>query len=139
VKKVVALAHSGWRGTVKKIGAVMIKRMSDDYGSSPSDIVCAIGPSICRSCYEVSHDVAEEFRGAYSGDVYEKIIDVKDNGKFQLDLHLACYYNFLSAGVSKEHIAMPDICTCCNPELLFSHRASKGKRGNLAAVAMLKA
>jgi hypothetical protein len=137
VKRVVALAHSGWRGTVKKIGAVMVKRMEDDYGSSPSDIVCAIGPSICRSCYEVSSDVADEFKAAYSGDIYNQLVDVKENGKFQLDLHLACYYNFLSAGIREEHIAMPDICTCCNSDILFSHRASKGKRGNLAAVAML--
>jgi hypothetical protein len=138
VKKVVALAHSGWRGTVKKIGAVMVQRMVDDYGSKPADIVCAIGPSICRSCYEVSIDVAEEFKSAYSDEAYTKIIDVKGNGKFQLDLHLACFYNFISAGISKEHIAMPDICTCCNSDMLFSHRASGGKRGNLAAVAMLR-
>jgi YfiH family protein len=138
VKRGVALAHSGWRGTVKKIGAVMVKRMADDYGSNPSDIVCAIGPSICRSCYEVSSDVAEEFKTAYSEDVYNKIIDVKENGKFQLDLHLACYYNFLSAGITENHIAMPDICTCCNSSVLFSHRASGGKRGNLAAVAMIR-
>lgn len=138
VKKVVALAHSGWRGTVKKIGAVMVKRMADDYGSNPSDIICAIGPSICRSCYEVSLDVAEEFKAAYSEDIYNRIIDVKENGKFQLDLQLACFYNFLSAGVKEEHIAMPDICTCCNSDVLFSHRASGGKRGNLAAVAMIR-
>jgi hypothetical protein len=116
----------------------MVKRMADDYGSNPSDIVCAIGPSICRSCYEVSSDVAEEFKAAYSEDIYNKIIDVKENGKFQLDLHLACYYNFLSAGITENHIAMPDICTCCNSSVLFSHRASGGKRGNLAAVAMIR-
>ena len=65
------------------------------------------------------------------------LLEDKGNGKYQLDLHQACYYNFTDAGVLPEHIALPDICTCCNPELLFSHRASGGRRGNLGGVIML--
>lgn len=138
VKKVVALAHSGWRGTVKHIGTVMIDFMAKNYGCKPKDIVCAIGPSICKDCYEVSEDVAQEFSRAFDEEQYFKMISPGENGKYQLDLHMACYYNFINAGIKKENIALPDLCTCCNSKLLFSHRASMGKRGNLAAVIMIK-
>ena len=60
------------------------------------------------------------------------------NGKYLLDLHRANYYNLTGAGILPEHINVTDICTCCNPDFLFSHRASHGKRGNLGAVIMLK-
>jgi len=66
------------------------------------------------------------------------MITYKGNDKYLLDLHMACKYNFINAGVLESNIAMPDLCTCCNPDVLFSHRASKGMRGNLAAVIMLK-
>lgn len=138
VKSVVALAHSGWKGTVSKIGTIMIETMAKEYGSNPVDIICAIGPSICKSCYEVSLDVSDAFKGVYTSEQYEAMIVDKGNDKFLLDLHLACKYNLLDAGVKNEHIAMPDLCTCCNSNILFSHRASNGMRGNLAAVIMLK-
>jgi copper oxidase (laccase) domain-containing protein len=42
------------------------------------------------------------------------------------------------AGVAKENIAITNVCTNCNPEVLFSHRASKGQRGALAAFLALR-
>ncbi len=138
IKKVVALAHSGWKGTVNKIGSIMVSKMKELYDSQPEDIICAIGPSICKSCYEVSADVADKFKEAFSHDEYEDIIEDKGSEKYLLDLHKACRYNLINAGIKENHIAMPDYCTCCNSSMLFSHRATNGMRGNLAAVIMLK-
>jgi len=137
IKKVVAMNHSGWKGTVKNISSHMIEMMNREYGSSASDIICAIGPSICQACYEVSLDVAEAFGAAYHEEEYASMMIDKGNGKYQLDLHKANYYNLLNSGVPAEHIAVTDICTCCNPALLFSHRASHGMRGNLGGFIML--
>jgi len=53
--------------------------------------------------------------------------------KPHVDLWRANELAMLSAGIPKENITLPEICTCCNPKILFSHRASKGRRGNLAA------
>lgn len=137
VKKVVGMAHSGWRGTVKKIGSKMIDFMEYNYGSERDNIICAIGPSICQECYEVSKDVADEFKKAFSDREYKDMIYKKANEKYRLDLHKACFYNLINSGVQEKNIALPDICTCCNSNILFSHRASDGKRGNLAGVIML--
>lgn len=133
----IGLSHSGWRGTVNRMGKVTIEAMGREFGSKPEDLVCAIGPSICRDCYEVSEDVAEEFIKEFKGQEKEILMD-KGRGKYQLDLWRANEIVLREAGVPKEQIAVTNICTCCNPGLLFSHRASKGKRGNLAAVLALK-
>ena len=138
VKKAIGLSHSGWRGTVEKMGKVTVEKMTEEYGCDPKDIIAAIGPSICVDCYEVSMDVADAFKEAFAhADNLEKIVIPKSEEKAMLDLWQANLAVFLEAGILRKHITLPDICTACNKELLFSHRASNGKRGNLGAFLML--
>lgn len=86
VKKAIGLSHSGWRGTVGKIGKVTIELMQKTYGSDPEDIIAAIGPSICRDCYEVSGDVIQQFRESFDEAYWPELFYKKENGKYQLDL-----------------------------------------------------
>ncbi len=137
IHSAIGLSHSGWRGTVNKMGKVTIEAMEKEFGSKAEDLYCAIGPSICQDCYEVSRDVAEEFMKVFPSHVNEILIQ-KSEEKFQLDLWKANEIVLTEAGVLPERIAITNICTCCNPNELFSHRASKGKRGNLAAMLELK-
>lgn len=130
--KAIGLSHSGWRGTVGKIGKVILDLMKETYGTNPKDVIACIGPSICRDCYEVSEDVATEFETAFKGREKDILIN-KGNGKYQLDLWECNYIIFKECGVYEENIHMPDICTCHNMEMMFSHRATQGRRGNLAA------
>lgn len=139
VHRAIGMSHSGWRGTVARMGRVTLEAMQREYGTKPEDVICAIGPSICQDCYEVSWDVAEEFAKEFSGHEQEILMESPKNEaiqeqadkKYQLNLWRANEIVLLEAGVKKEHIAVTDICTCCNPDVLFSHRASHGKRGNL--------
>ena len=131
VKGAIGLAHSGWRGTVNRMGARMIEEMKRQFGSDPGDLLVAVGPSICVDCYEVGEDVAEEFQKAFPDT--EVLQKGKLEGKYQLDLWKANEQLLLEAGIREEHLEITDLCTCCNPELLFSHRASHGQRGNLCA------
>ena len=133
VNHAIGLSHSGWRGTVQKIGAVTIEKMSEEYGSNPKDLKVAIGPSICQDCYEVSEDVIEEFEKVFDKKYRNSLFYRKENGKYQLNLWMANKIIFLEAGIPEENISMPNLCTCCNPEFLFAHRASHGKRSNLGA------
>ena len=139
VHHAIGLSHSGWRGTVKRMGAVTLKKMEEEYGTKPQDVYVAIGPSICQDCYEVSKDVADEFREAFLAQRDEdKLLYQKSEEKFLLNLWYANYCVFREAGVPEKNIEVTDVCTCCNPDLLFSHRASKVVRGNLGAFLMLK-
>ena len=136
VHKAIGLSHSGWRGTVGRMGQATVEAMERSFGSQPKDLLCAMGPSICQDCYEVSRDVAEAFIFAFP--THEKeILQAGALGKYQLDLWKANEIVLTEAGVLKEHIDLAGLCTCCNSSILFSHRASKGKRGNLGAFLML--
>lgn len=138
VHRAIGCAHSGWRGTAANMGKAALEVMKREYGTEAKDVITAIGPSICQDCYEVSEDVIDQFREVYHRKIWPDLFYEKQTGKFQLNLWEACRQNFLMAGVLPEHISLPDLCTCCNPKFLFSHRASRGNRGNLAAVVMLR-
>ena len=133
----IGLSHSGWKGTVGKIGRRTVEVMGEAFGTRPEDWTVAIGPSICQDCYEVSEDVILQFQEAFAPSWWEEIFYRKPDGKYQLNLWRANELIFQEAGLRPEQIVTTDLCTCCNPQLLFSHRASLGKRGNLGAFLML--
>jgi len=140
VKKAIGLSHSGWKGTKGEIAARTIEAMTKEYGTDPKDLICAVGPSICGECYEIGVDVAEEFSENYTKEELEneKIIVPYPNDKFRLYLWNAIRYTLKKSGVKPENILVTDICTRCNPDLLFSHRVHKDNRGNLCAFLSLK-
>ena len=138
VQKAIGLSHSGWRGTVGKIGKETIRKMEEQYGSDPKDILAAVGPSICMDCYEVSEDVILEFKKNFEERYWKDLFYRKENGKYQLDLWKANEIIFKESGILPEHIAVTNVCTHCNSEILYSHRTSGDRRGNLAAFLALK-
>lgn len=138
VQKAIGLSHSGWRGTVGEIGKETIRKMEEQYGSDPKDILAAVGPSICKDCYEVSEDVILEFQKNFKERYWKDLFYRKENGKYQLDLWKANEIIFKESGILPEHIAMTNVCTHCNSEILYSHRTSGDRRGNLAAFLALK-
>lgn len=138
VHRAIGLSHSGWRGTVKRMGQVTLERMKEAYGTKPEDVFAAIGPSICQDCYEVSGDVIEEFREIFSEFVWSQLFYEKENGKYQLNLWRANQIVLTEAGVEAQNIAVTNLCTHCNPEILFSHRSTGVKRGNLSALLAIK-
>lgn len=133
-RKAIALAHSGWRGTVARMGRCVVEKMRETYGTDPADLVAAVGPSICQECYEVSEDVAAAFAAAFAKPGQEReILLAKGGGKYQLDLWRANEIVLTEAGIPGNKIQVTDLCTCHNHRYLFSHRASHGQRGNLGA------
>ena len=139
VHEAIGLAHSGWRGTVGKISRVTIEKMGREYGTRAEDLYCALGPSICRDCYEVSGDVAEALQGLFpEGDIVRPgRVTESGEQKYQAGLWEAIRLTLLEAGVREDRIQVTDLCTCCNPTRLFSHRYTKGKRGLLGGFLML--
>ncbi len=142
IKRVVGCSHSGWRGTAAQMGRVTVEKMREVYGCEPDDILAAVGPSICRNCYEVGKEVADIFQGLFSRKPYtdiriDEIVRDDHNGKYHLDLWRANEVILMAAGIRREHLFVTDLCTCCNPDYLFSHRASQGRRGNICAFIML--
>lgn len=138
VHRAIGLTHSGWRGTVGRIGRITVEKMAENYGTYPKDVIAAIGPSICQDCYEVSRDVICRFRENFPEECWPDLFYNKGDGKYQLDLWKANEHILAEAGILKEHIATTNVCTHCNPDILFSHRAAGERRGNLSAFLALK-
>lgn len=130
-KKVIASSHSGWRGTVGKIGEKTVEKMVNEFGCKRKDILVAIGPSISGECYEVGEDVYKEF--IKNGFNKAQIFTEKGNGKYLLDLKTANKQILVNCGILPQNIEVCDICTHCQKDI-FSHRVLGEKRGNNAAI-----
>ncbi|NCB62813.1 MAG: peptidoglycan editing factor PgeF [Clostridia bacterium] len=136
VRKVVAAAHAGWRGTALGIAERAVEKMCQYYGSYPGDIVAAIGPGISRCCFETHAEVPEAMLAAL-GDEALPYIDELGDGKFKVDLKGLNALRLTRAGVLREHLAAAGDCTMCRTDKYWSHRATQGKRGSMAAMICL--
>lgn len=137
VKKAIGAVHSGWRGTVKEIVKFAINKMNSEYDCKPENLICTIGPNINKCCYEVDKNVFNEFN-ALSHLSPDKFTQSIGNGKYMIDLSETNKQILLNCGVKPENIFISDLCTKCNSELLFSHRATNGKRGVMAGLICIK-
>ena len=131
--RAIASCHSGWRGTHGRILARVIEAMQREFSSKPEEIYIAIGPSICKNCYEVSEDVGEAFLEAFPALREEtknaSPIERVSEEKFHIDLWELNRIIALEAFIPPENISISGYCTMERPDLFFSHRYSQGRRG----------
>lgn len=133
-KHVVAVSHAGWKGTVAKIAAKTISAMAAQYNVDPGDCLVAIGPSVGPCCYEVDQVVLNKLKESFA--YWEQFVTPK-NSKWMLDLWEANVTQLTEVGVKRQNIFVSGICTSCNTELFYSHRAEKGCTGRLGALISL--
>jgi len=140
VRRVAATAHAGWKGTVLAIASKMVDVMHCQFSCEPADILVGIGPSIGQCCFEVDETTAKAFQSLPESVVTKGCVkqrpDSADPSRFKYDINLQEINRnlLLQAGIAEDHIEMADICTKCNHEWLFSHRATNGQRGGMAAI-----
>ena len=131
--RAIASCHSGWRGTHGRILARVIEVMQREFSSKPEEIYIAIGPSICKNCYEVSEDVGEAFLDAFPAlremTKNASPIERVSEEKFHIDLWELNRWIALENSIPAENISVSGYCTMERPDLFFSHRYSQGKRG----------
>lgn len=128
-KNIAACAHAGWQGTFKQVAAQTVKTMSETYSSEPQDILACVGPSICQDHYQVGEEVVAAADSLF--DRHEGVIR-KSNGHCYANLQRANQLILERAGVRM--VEQANICTACNTEDWFSHRAEKGRSGRFGAV-----
>ncbi len=156
-QRAVAAIHSGWRGTLLRIAAKALGRMRMEFGTSPQDVIAAIGPSIGRCCYEVGSDVAAAFHSQFPNarewfdGPFETLaagendpnwlpwLTMKPPGhappspRVHLDLCAANRAILAEAGVPLAQIFQSGLCTSCRADLFFSYRRER-ITGRLMAV-----
>lgn len=135
INKAIGNIHSGWRGTVQKIGQKAVKKMIKDYGSKPENIIACIGPCIGKCHFEVDEDVKDIFEQTFNYfgrncDIIEKQSNlVKGKQKYHINTALINRLMLEECGLDKNNIVESGICTVCNSEYMHSYRAQKEKSG----------
>ena len=124
--KIIGAAHCGWRGTIAALAANTVHEMVK-LGGRTENIIAAICPCARCCCYEVSAELAGEFKEKTGVGVYEK------NSGFYLDLPEINKHFLKSAGVLGKNIYDCEICTICNSKNYFSHRALGDGRGMIGS------
>lgn len=114
----VAMAHGGWRG----LAGGIVQKAAEAVDAKAA----AIGPGIRPCCYEVGDEVLAEFAD----------LDGVADGRM-LDLPAVARRLLERAGVTEVEVS--DLCTRCNPDLLYSHRRDGERTGRQAGLAWLEA
>lgn len=130
----VGAAHAGWRGTALGIGGKTVQAMADNFGCKPENIRAAIGPNIAQCHFETDSDVPKAMVEAYGTEVGAFI--EQRGEKYHLDLKGINALALRRAGVRE--IEISDVCTYCQSERFWSHRASRGERGSQGAAVCCK-
>ena len=155
-RRAVAVFHAGWRGTEKRIVETGVGRMRLEFGSRPEDLIAAIGPGIDACCYAVGEEVLSNFESQfdYGRELFREVYDSDPvrtkypmlfltqrapghssiGPSLHLDLVEANRRQLIAAGLKPRSIKVVGGCTCCQPELFFSHRASQGRAGRMMSV-----
>ena len=137
VKKVIGNIHSGWKGTLTRIGKNAVEKMIEEYNCNTKDIICCIGPCIKKCHFEVSKDVADLFKEEFCEmeDINEIITCINDlEQKYVIDTTRINQNMLREAGLLKENIIDSGICTVCNSKYMHSYRAYKEKAGRNTAI-----
>ena len=130
-KKILGLVHAGWRGTAGKIAEKTAIAMLEHYHVRPSQIICAIGPSIGPKHYEVGNDVRELLVKACETD---EIINTTGK-KPRVDLKLANYIQLERMGIIE--IFVSELDTAARTTMFYSHRIQGKRAGRQGLVACM--
>lgn len=131
IKKVIAMIHSGWKGTMGKIVCQTVESMKNNYQVKPEDIQAFIGPGISRCCFEISLELAEKVKKEFAS--FDNIL-FYNNGHYNWDLAATNNDLLVSAGLLKNNISICNLCTTCDTDNFFSYRGEGGSTGRMAAV-----
>ncbi|MBD3185078.1 peptidoglycan editing factor PgeF [Candidatus Poribacteria bacterium] len=126
VEDTFGIAHAGWRGTLHSIGAKTVIKMQNEFAIKPKNCIVILGPAIRPCCYSVGEDLVKHFIQEFGSEVC-----VSGNN---LDLHKALEIQLVKAGIQKENIFIESLCTSCNTDLLYSHRAENGHTGRIMSI-----
>ncbi|HEX7975683.1 MAG TPA: peptidoglycan editing factor PgeF [Anaerolineales bacterium] len=134
VRRVVGLAHAGWQGTLRRVAQAAVQALHERYQSRPADLLAAIGPSIGAHHYEVGPEVAAQVRETFGQAAADLLAPHNGSGRpgVRLDLWAANRLVLEQAGVRSIEVA--GLCTACDLDDWFSHRAEKGRTGRFGVM-----
>ncbi len=135
VHHAIGLGHAGWKGSLVDLPGQLVRAMQAAYGSTPKQLLAAIGPCISVERYEVGEPLVSAVRATFPEAVDQLLVYPQPGGRPHYNLMLANRLNLERSGV--RHIEIAPWCTADRTDLFFSHRAEAGQTGRFGAVFML--
>jgi YfiH family protein len=135
IRRVIGVAHAGWRGTALGIASRMVGAFVERFSCRVSDILIAIGPAIGPCCYQIDAPVRAAFVTDTDAGCFLR--PCRKDDRWMLDLAAANRLQIGRREVPDRNIFSADLCTSCRQDLFFSHRASRGKTGRQISFLML--
>lgn len=136
VKKVVAMVHSGWKGTAKAICKSAVEKMCGNFGCEAKNIIAVVGPHACKECYEVGKELKEEFKMQFENELDSIFIPFIQD-KFKLDMQTAIEITLAKCGIDSKNIYSVDKCTIESKDLC-SYRRTHSKTEHMLTAIVLK-
>lgn len=109
-RRVLGLAHAGWRGAAAGVVEATLGAMSDA-GADIDDLRVHLGPAICGACYEVGPEVAAA-------------LGREATGGTRVDLREYVGGVLLDSGVDPAQLTVSAVCTRHDPGSYFSYRGN---------------
>ena len=130
---VVAAVHAGWRGVVRGVIEETLREMGRGYRVKPLTLVAAIGPSLCKKCFEVGPEVVSHFRGKMGENL--KVVSGSRDRSY-LDLKEISRTILIQEGLSEKNISVLPFCTICDNRLFYSHRKGDQMARSIAFIGL---
>ena len=134
VRGAAAAVHAGWRGTCARVVIAAVEAMEREFGTDPSDLIAAIGPSVGPDDYEIGDSVVEAFEEAGHDEHDLDRWFRRSFAKPHLDLWRANGDQLLAAGVGAHHLYICRLSTVTYPDVFDSYRVDGEKAGRMAGI-----
>ena len=135
--RVAAVIHAGWKGAANGLIGKVVETLTKQFECQAAELFAAIGPGIGEHNYEVDRPVRDAFRQGTG--FWNEISTETRLGHWKLNLPLSCQLQLEKAGLKTQNIEVAKECTCCHPELFFSHRRDDGITGRQISFVQLLA
>lgn len=126
-RRLAAVAHAGWRGTLAGLAPKMVRYLGSCYGVAAASIQAALGPAIGPCCYEIGPDVSAPMVQKWGRPAQSSLR--RADGKEFIDLKLLNSLLLEEAGVPATQIFPIGPCTSCVTEDFFSYRRDSKETG----------
>jgi len=139
--QVIGNIHSGWRGTLQRIGSHAVQIMQETYHTQPQNLKVYLSPSIHQCCFEIWEEVKQKFEKEFSEIPFDDLLkkgDFKEEQKYYLDLIALNRRVLNNLWIPEENISASELCSCCHKETIHSYRGDKETSGRNLCLMMIK-
>lgn len=133
---VVAVVHAGRMGTYHRVVPHTIEVIAQRFATPPAQLHAVLGPAIGACCYTLDARAVGPFQACFP--TWKQFFIPYGPDHWTMDLLVANTLQLRAAGVSTAHIATASVCTACQNQHLYSHRAEGQEAGRGMAIVALQ-